>query len=95
MCEIESIARQDRGGVLDRRLAAVERLRRGLTVLPLDERATRAAAARMMGAGRGVSGLQWLVYGALEANGCTEWFTAKGVAFPRISSKLRVTHVVT
>jgi predicted nucleic acid-binding protein len=95
LLELESIARRERGGSLDRRLAAVERLRRGLTVLPLDERATRTAASRMRGVSQGVSGLGWLIFGALETNGCGEWFTRKGAAFPAGTSKLKVSYLAT
>jgi len=92
--ELEAIARLDKGGPLERRLAAVERIRRGVTVLPLDERAARAAGARCRGGGQGLSSQTWLIYGALEANGCTEWLTSRFAAFPNVPGKVRLTRCV-
>ena len=91
--ELEAIAREGRRVPLERRLAALERLRRGMTVLPLDERACRAAAARWKDGGQGLSGQTWMIYGALEANGCSEWFTSKTAGFPKTPAKLRITRI--
>jgi hypothetical protein len=91
--ELEAIARQERGSATDRRLAALEHLRRGLTVLPIDEKAVRAAASKWREGGQGLSSQTWLVFGALEANGCTEWFTSRSAAFPKVASKVRVTRI--
>jgi predicted nucleic acid-binding protein len=88
--ELEAIARLERGAERDRRLAAVGRLRRGLTVLALDERATRAAAARWRDGGQGLTGQAWMIFGALEANGCEEWITSGTSGFPKVPSKLRL-----
>jgi predicted nucleic acid-binding protein len=92
--ELEAIARQERGAVLERHLAAVERIRRGLTVLPLDEKAVRAALARWRENGQGLTAGAWMVFGALEANGCSEWFTSRSSAFPKVPTKVRVTRCV-
>jgi predicted nucleic acid-binding protein len=93
--ELEAIARLERGAALDRRLAALERLRRGLTVLPLDERACRAAAVRSKGDSQGLSTDAWLVWGALEANGCTEWITSMTTRAPKGPTKVRIRRIKT
>ncbi|HXQ93882.1 MAG TPA: PIN domain-containing protein [Thermoplasmata archaeon] len=92
--ELEAIARQERGASLDRRLAAIERLRRGLSVLAIDEKANRAAAAAWRDGGQGLTSASWLILGALVANGCTEWFTSRAAAFPKVPGRLRVTRCV-
>ncbi len=92
--ELEAIARQERGPALEKRLAALARLRRGLTVLALDETAARTAGARWRDGGQGLTAQAWMVFGALEANGCTEWLTSRGAAFPKVPGKLRVNRCV-
>lgn len=89
--ELAAIARNLGTSGLERRLAAVDRLRRGLTVLPLDDRASRVAAAKWRAGGQGLSDATWLVFGALEANGCTEWITSRSSGFPKIPTKVRLT----
>ncbi|MCI4324302.1 MAG: PIN domain-containing protein [Thermoplasmata archaeon] len=93
--ELETIARSDRGAALERRLAALERLRRGMTVLPLDERAGRAAAIRSKGDPQGLPTDLWLVWGALEANGCTEWITSPSALVPKGPGKVRTRRIKT
>jgi predicted nucleic acid-binding protein len=88
--ELAAIARSLGAPGLERRLAAVERLRRGLTVLPLDDRASRAAASKWRGKGQGLSDATWLVFGALAANGCTEWITSRSAGFPNVPTKVRL-----
>ncbi|HEV8049256.1 MAG TPA: hypothetical protein VGP88_01550, partial [Thermoplasmata archaeon] len=92
--ELEAFARQQKGGALERRLAAIERLRRGLTVLPLDEKAGRAAAASWRHGGQGLTALSWMILGALAASGCNEWFTSRTAAFPNVPGRLRITRCV-
>jgi hypothetical protein len=93
--ELEAVARLERGPALDRRLAALERLRRGLTVLPLDERACRAAALRCKGSPQGIFTNAWLVWGGLEANGCTEWITSPSAVVPKGPTKVRIRRIKT
>jgi predicted nucleic acid-binding protein len=57
------------------RLDAIERLRARLTVLPIDARATREAARRGAGAGRGLPPTVLAMLGALAAAGCEELLT--------------------
>lgn len=57
------------------RRAAVERLRRKLTVLPIDSRAVGEAARRGSVKLRGEELLRLAEWGALEASGCDELFT--------------------
>ncbi|MFI5414142.1 MAG: type II toxin-antitoxin system VapC family toxin [Candidatus Lutacidiplasmatales archaeon] len=91
--ELVAIARALGPAGLERRLAAVDRLRRGLTVIPLDAQASQGASARWRGDGQGLSSTPWLLLGALEVNGCTEWVTSRSSGFPKTASKLRVTRL--
>lgn len=62
------------------RRAAVERLRRKLTVLPFDARAVAEAARRASAKHRGEGLLRLAEWGALEAYGCEELFTRSRMA---------------
>jgi predicted nucleic acid-binding protein len=87
--ELEAIARQDSGPGRERRLAALDRLRRKLTVLPVDESAVRAGLHHLRGhSGRGALPLVDLILGTLEANGCSEWITTRPLPRRR-DSKLK------
>ncbi len=57
------------------RLAAIEKLRQRLTVLPVDARATREAAARLGRGGVRISPTVAQMLGALETAGCEELWT--------------------
>jgi predicted nucleic acid-binding protein len=91
--ELETLARggprQGRG----RRLAAIERLRRKLTVLPMDERAAREASALAAGGGRGLPTPSLLVLGTLIAAGASEVLTTDASALQGASIPVRVTVV--
>ncbi|MCI4357233.1 MAG: PIN domain-containing protein [Thermoplasmata archaeon] len=93
--ELAAVARALGPAGLERRLAAIDRLRRGLTVIPLDAHASRLASSRWRGDGQGLSSTPWLLLGALEANGCTEWVTSRALGFPKTPSKLHVTRILT
>ena len=91
--ELEALARSNHAPGKERRLAAIERLRRKLTVLPVDERAARLSAQAVSRAGAGEStSVNWLILGALLGAGCGEWVTAREASFPS-SSELKVTIV--
>jgi predicted nucleic acid-binding protein len=87
--ELEALARLDSHAGRERRLAALDRLRRKLTVLPVDERAVRSGLHHLKGHTRGaVHPMVDLILGTLEANGCAEWITSSPVP-PRRESKLK------
>ena len=77
--ELETLARAAKVKGRESRIATLEKLRRRVTVLPIDIHAVRAAS-REISAGTGVSGAgsaSRLMIAALEANGATEWYTTK------------------
>ncbi|MGI0054001.1 MAG: hypothetical protein ACRECR_07105, partial [Thermoplasmata archaeon] len=63
----------------DSRLAALDRLRRGITVLPWNSEAS-AAAIRLAQRSGSLPGTVEMILGCLEAHGATEWITKGGVA---------------
>jgi hypothetical protein len=77
--ELETLARLDRSPGRERRLAALDKLRRRLTVVPIDARASAAARAREAPP-RGAPWISLLVLGALEAAGCSEIVTSEALA---------------
>lgn len=102
--ELGVLAHQDRSRGVERRLAALERLRQKLTVLPFDAAST-AHALHRLGQARNVTNLgsssRAMILGILEAHGCSEWVTTrselggigassvKGVEYPTRESKKR------
>lgn len=81
--ELEVIARTDPSPGRERRLAALERLRRKLTILPVDETAAVEAANALGRVGpHSPNASACLIAGALVAGRCSEWITAKDVEFP-------------
>lgn len=88
--ELETIARADRSPGRERRLAALERLRRKLTVLPVDERSARLGAQEAAkGDPASAPPGTWLILGALIAAGCSEWISTREARFPA-SADLRI-----
>ncbi len=86
--ELELIAggvTKARGGQLR---STIDKLRRRLTVLPIDGSAVQAASAL---SARGVEGspLQLLMWGAVEHAGCSEWITTRPNA-PKSRWKVKV-----
>ncbi|MCI4363514.1 MAG: type II toxin-antitoxin system VapC family toxin [Thermoplasmata archaeon] len=75
---------------VERRRAALENLRRRLTVLPVDESAANVAS-RTPPKGSGWSPTTRLVLSTLESHGCGTWHTLRSVARP---GKLRTITVV-
>ena len=88
--ELEVVARAGPRQGRERRLAAIERLRRKLTVLPIDARGVRAAAQRGLGRIGDSSPLVSLMMGAAESAGCTELLTTRSARFPKDSGKVKV-----
>jgi predicted nucleic acid-binding protein len=74
--------------------AAVERLRRKISVLPIDARAVAEAAHRGRGNVRGPELLRLAEWGALEAYGCDQLFARSDVV-PRGAWRFKVTRVGT
>lgn len=95
LLELTALARRARGAARERRLGSLAHLRRSITVLPIDERATARAAT--MAAGGPTDRYPWGTWamaGALVASGCEEWVTRTNSAFPPIPG-LRVTVIGT
>ena len=75
MLELSVLASQGSEKGRATRRTAVERIRRKLTVLPIDSRAVTEAARRVSRRLRGEELLRLAEWGALEAYGCDELFT--------------------
>ncbi|MFI5417608.1 MAG: type II toxin-antitoxin system VapC family toxin [Candidatus Lutacidiplasmatales archaeon] len=84
MFELESLARRGPPKGRDRRLATLERLRRKLTVLPVDGRAVAAAALLAERGSEGVSASTLLMLGTITASGCQELITRKDHGLPAV-----------
>jgi len=83
LLELQSIANRGPAKARAHRRAAIDRLRRTLTVLPYDGRAAERMARRPPREDfRDVSPLVPAMLGILEANGCDELFTADPSAIP-------------
>lgn len=78
--ELGVLAHQDRSRGVERRLAALDRLRQKLTVLPFDATST-AHALRLLAPARRRSAVaspsRSMILGILEAHGCSEWITTR------------------
>jgi predicted nucleic acid-binding protein len=91
--EIELLGRRDRSPGRERRMQALERLRRKLTVLPIDEETTRRAAAIAASARQGAPEGTWLCLGAAEAHGCSEWITNAAGMPPDSSARIKISTI--
>jgi predicted nucleic acid-binding protein len=89
--ELEALAKIDGSPGRERRRAALDSLRRRLTVLPLDERAVVTASARLGRVRHPKELIGAAVLATLESRGCTELLTS-GATLSRsgIRSKVRV-----
>jgi predicted nucleic acid-binding protein len=74
LLELSALAARAPAGSRTQRIRGLERLRRRLTVLPIDARAYAEATARLT-ADRPGGLLLWAMYGALQAHGCAELIT--------------------
>ena len=89
--ELEQIARSESPRGLEKRLAAIERLRRRITVLPIDERAVASASVLSKGGPAAQApAMARLMVGAAGASGCSEWLTSRGFAPAGGLGKLKV-----
>jgi predicted nucleic acid-binding protein len=90
MFELEVLARADPSPGRDRRLAALEKLRRRLTVVPIDRAAASAGARSVSARAAAAATPGSLVLGALEAAGCSELFTVPGAIPKPTGGKVRI-----
>jgi predicted nucleic acid-binding protein len=86
--ELEVIARSGPRHGRDHRRAGLDRLRRKLTVLPIDARAVQAASALSNGRLHDATASEWLMLGAASASGCSEWVTTSAARYPKDLGKL-------
>jgi predicted nucleic acid-binding protein len=87
--ELELLAVEGPRAQQDAREAALGRLRRRLTVLPITSESVREAARFMKGK-RSAAGFQPLVWGTLSAAGCGEWITTKSFVPPQGAEPFKV-----
>ncbi|MCI4355059.1 MAG: PIN domain-containing protein [Thermoplasmata archaeon] len=88
--ELEAIVAAGPRPGRDQRRAALERLRRKLTILSVDGRGSAAAASLSAGRLEAARSSEWLMLGTALANGCTEWLTTSGAHLPKDLGKLRL-----
>ncbi len=93
LLEVERAARADPSPGRQRRLLSVERLRRAVTVLPLDERAARLASPRVTAKDGTIQLATIWKLAALEAAGADEWYTVRGRASGRPRGRVKVKHL--
>jgi predicted nucleic acid-binding protein len=74
LLELATVAARGHGGSRALRIRGIERLRRRLTVLPIDAGAGTELSGRLSG-DRSPGPLVWAMYGALQAHGCSELVT--------------------
>jgi predicted nucleic acid-binding protein len=90
--ELEVMARIGPKVGRDRRLAAVQRLRRKLTILPIDERACQLGAAAQASHVRAASALECLMLGSARAAGASAWWTSPKESLPALEG-LELVHI--
>lgn len=88
--ELELLAERASRKGLGPRLAALERLRRRLTVLPVDSRALTASRSLGEAAAQKLTPSARLIASVLLANGCSEWHTTQAVSPPGRIGQLKV-----
>lgn len=81
LLELSALAARGPATLRANRLRGVERLRRRLTVLPIDPGASAEVMARLTNDRPG-SMLVWAMYGALQVHGCAELITDTKGALP-------------
>jgi predicted nucleic acid-binding protein len=82
MLELHALIGREPSGVRGARREALSRLRRCVTVLPIDARALEAASRKPSRQDLRVSALTRGMLGALEANGCEELITGDTATLP-------------
>lgn len=90
MFELEAAVLSDRRSERSRRLAALQRLRQRITVLPLDEKGASAAARVLSAGGSPAPSLSALVLGIAASHGAVEVLTTEAGRFPSGSSPVPV-----
>jgi predicted nucleic acid-binding protein len=80
--ELGRLASADGGAGRDRRLAALDRLRRKLLVFPVDASTVVAAGRSRDARFDRLSPISELILRTVENHGCTEWVTTREVARP-------------
>jgi predicted nucleic acid-binding protein len=89
LLELEMISRSLDAPGKERRRAMIEKLRRRLTVLPLDERAVEAAAHNLVRSRRPRDLIGAAILAVLESRGCSELLTS-GSSFSKLGTKAKV-----
>ena len=91
MFELKALAAVAQHRQRESREAALGRLRRRITVLPIAAESVGEAGRWLKGNGRG-SDYQPLIWGTLAAAGCAEWITTRAFAPPKgtLPFKLKV-----
>lgn len=87
--ELDAVARRIGRPGREKRVATAERLRRALSVIPIDDRVAKKAAEFAAAAPR-VDPTTDLILAAMEVNGCSEWVTRRGLAVPRSGLHVKV-----
>lgn len=92
--ELEVAARAGPSSGRERRIAAVERLQRKLTLLDVSPRSARYAALQWLErSGRGRSAQEALLLGAFESAGCNEILTTSDSHLSSGSKGVKVTRI--
>lgn len=91
--ELETIALQGPARRRSERLAALERLRRRITVLPLDEASSRAAAALARSNPIGQPPSVWMMLGIFEANDCTSVTTSAAARLGGVRCRPKIINI--
>ena len=90
LLELEALARSDASAGRERRRAALEKLRRRLTVIPIDERAVRHTAS-LHGSIRGAPQMiEAAILGALESRGCTTLYSGRALASGGVRTRVKL-----
>ncbi len=82
LLELSAIAAHGAKTARAERMRGLERLRRRITVLPIDGQGGLLAASHLAGEESPSRLLVWAMYGALEAHGCTELITDVKTSLP-------------
>lgn len=90
--ELSALAARGPPGSRASRIRGLERLRRRLTVLPIDSTSNAEATARLAGDRPGGL-LSWAMYGALQANGCSELITDSKGPLPKGRWRFKVRRI--
>jgi predicted nucleic acid-binding protein len=89
MYELATLSAEGSKAHLSAREAALARLRRRITVLPITSEGTQGAG-RLLRSKGSAAGYVPLVWGTLAAAGCAEWITTKAFAPPKGSAPFKV-----